>query len=119
MAKTQTTPTIVFIFGGTGDLAHRKLMPALYNLYLDHLLCNHLSVIGIGRSDYSNDSYRDYVKKGVEEFSRRKEDIDKEWKDFAQHIEYVKLDLGDDKAYQCLGTMIKKTNDAWHTEANV
>ena len=118
MAKTQTLPTILFIFGGTGDLAHRKLLPALYNLFLDGFLCNHLLIVGIGRTDYNDDSYRAYIEEGIKEFSRRN-NVGEHWKEFSQHIGYCKLDLSNDKAYSALANTIKKQNEEWKTEANV
>ncbi len=119
MAKTQTSPTIIFIFGGTGDLAHRKLMPALYNLYLDNYLCDKLSIIGIGRSEYTNDSYRQYIKEGIKEFSRRKEEINGQWDVFSQFIEYMRLDLGKNEAYQSMADFIKKKEEDWKAEPTI
>ena len=112
-------PTIIFIFGGSGDLAYRKLIPALYNLYLDQYLPKQFLIVGIGRSRYSQADYADHVKKGVQEFSRRKEGIEETWKDFAQHIDYCPLDLTDVKGYQSLGERIKKEEEAWSARANV
>ena len=89
--KTQVTPsvsanehqsTIVYIFGGSGDLTYRKLMPALYNLYLDKYLPVQFNIVGLGRTEYSNQSYRNYIKKGIEEHSRRKDNIDPPGKNF-------------------------------------
>ena len=57
-------PTIIFIFGGSGDLTYRKLMPALYNLYLDNYLPEKFLIIAIGRTEYTNDAFRDHSKKG-------------------------------------------------------
>jgi glucose-6-phosphate 1-dehydrogenase len=46
------------IFGGAGDLAHRKLLPALYNLYVDGLLPDGTAVVAVGRRDFSDDQFR-------------------------------------------------------------
>ena len=48
----------IVIFGGSGDLAHRKLLPALYNLQVDGLLPRQFAVVSIGRRDYTDDVYR-------------------------------------------------------------
>src|SRR6195952_1502778 len=77
-------PTIIFIFGGSGDLAYRKLMPALYNLYLDKYLPEQFHIIGIGRSVYTEGAYINFIKKGVTEHSRRTESIKTDWKDFSK-----------------------------------
>ncbi len=112
-------PTIIFIFGGSGDLAYRKLVPALYNLYLDQYLPEEFSVVGIGRSAYTQTSYKAHVKKGVQEYSRRKADLQANWQKFARHIEYARMDLESDKAYHSMGTRIKKLEKKWGTRANV
>src|SRR6266550_1241936 len=66
-----TDPVTLVIFGGGGDLAHRKLLPALYNLYVDGLLPPRFAAVGVGRKPLTDESYRDFAKDGVTEFSRR------------------------------------------------
>jgi glucose-6-phosphate 1-dehydrogenase len=119
MTKLQSEPTLIFIFGGSGDLTYRKLIPALYNLYLDNYLSKQISIIAIGRSTFSATSFRSHLKKGIQEFSRRKQEIDGEWKAFSQLIEYYKMDLESDKAYQSIAAKIKKKEAEWNTQATV
>ena len=64
-------PATIVIFGGAGDLAHRKLLPALYNLFLDGALPERTAVVGVGRKELSDDEYRAFAKSGIEAFSRR------------------------------------------------
>ena len=52
---------VMIIFGASGDLTKRKLMPALYSLYKDNRLPEEFSILGIGRTDYADDTYRDYI----------------------------------------------------------
>src|SRR6476469_5452739 len=101
-------PTIIFIFGGSGDLTYRKLMPALYNLYLDNYLPQKFLIVGIGRTDYTNITFRNHSKKGVEEHSRRPNCVKDGWKEFSQSIEYIKADLESDKTYKELSARLKK-----------
>jgi glucose-6-phosphate 1-dehydrogenase len=61
----------IVIFVGGGDLTHRKLVPALYNLHLDGLLPERFAVVGVGRKEMSDDRYRAFAREGVREFSRR------------------------------------------------
>jgi glucose-6-phosphate 1-dehydrogenase len=75
------------IFGGSGDLAHRKLLPALYNLYVDGLLPP-IAVVGVGRSEMSDDKYREFARDGISHFSRRPID-DKAWEKFAPQLHYT------------------------------
>src|SRR5207237_4762191 len=64
-------PVTIVIFGGAGDLAHRKLLPALYNLDLDGFLPPRFAAVGVGRKELSDEQYRAFAKEGVERFSRR------------------------------------------------
>ena len=68
MTNTIIQPTIIYIFGGSGDLTSRKLIPALYNLYIDKYLPEKYSIIGIGRNPFTNTEYRSHSKKGVQAF---------------------------------------------------
>lgn len=111
-------PTIVFIFGGSGDLTYRKLMPALYNLYLDKYLPEQFLIVGIGRTDFTPASFRLHSKKGVEAHSRRPGCVQEGWKEFATHIEYFKADLENDRTYKLIGARIKKQEEQWKAKAN-
>lgn len=59
------------LFGATGDLAQRKLFPALYNLYLDGKLPDTMSIIGLGRRDFSEDTFQSKVEQALHMYSRR------------------------------------------------
>jgi len=61
----------IVIFGGSGDLAHRKLLPALYNLHVDGLLLPGFAVVGVGRKEMTDEAYRAFAKDGITQFSRR------------------------------------------------
>jgi glucose-6-phosphate 1-dehydrogenase len=67
-------PTALVIFGATGDLAHRKLLPALYNLAHEGALPERFELIGIARSDYSDEAFREEARESIERFSRVKPD---------------------------------------------
>ena len=64
-------PCIVVIFGGAGDLSHRKLIPALYNLSLDGELPENFAILGFSMEDLDDDKYRAFARSGIEQFSRR------------------------------------------------
>ena len=69
---------LLVVFGGTGDLAHRKLYPAVYNLYLSGLLPENFALVAVGRRDKSIQDFRSQVMESIREYSRNKvEDIDK------------------------------------------
>ena len=69
-------PTALVIFGATGDLAHRKLLPALYNLAHEGALPERFELLGVARGDLDDESFREMVRESVERFSRRKPDPD-------------------------------------------
>ncbi len=69
-------PTAVVIFGGTGDLAHRKLLPALYNLAHEGALPERFELFGIARSEYSDDEFREQARASIARFSRTRPDPD-------------------------------------------
>jgi len=119
MTSTTIQPTIIFIFGGSGDLTYRKLIPALYNLYIDKYLPEKINIIGIGRNSFTKTAYRNHCKKGVQAFSRRKADIKSSWAKFSQYVEYAKYDLTADKTYNSIASKIKKVEKEWGEEANV
>ena len=110
-------PVVIFIFGGSGDLNYRKLTPALYNLFIDGLMPDKFTIVGIARSDYPGDEYKNHLQEGIHKFSRRKDDS--KWKDFSQHIEYLKLDVADANGYEDLVKTIDKKKAELGTQPTI
>lgn len=96
----------IVIFGGTGDLAYRKLFPALYNLFCLKKLPLGYKIIGIGRREYSQKQYRDIIKSWIKEHSRLKY-TDKDFECFENMISYYKMDMNNVEAYSGLVDFIK------------
>ena len=105
-AGTKTNPTIIAIFGGTGDLTWRKLIPALYNLYLDNWLNLKFSIICMGRKDMTNAAFVKRLKEGVDQFSRRGKTKLKQWGLFSKMIEYKKGEFDNKSLYSYLKKQI-------------
>lgn len=85
-------PLTLVIFGATGDLCHRKLLPALYNLMTDHWLPHEFVVLGVSRQELSNEEFRAEAKRSVAEFSRRP--LDEEvWGRFSRNLFYLPGDF--------------------------
>ncbi|ANE48615.1 glucose-6-phosphate dehydrogenase [Paenibacillus swuensis] len=80
------------IFGATGDLARRKLFPAIYSLYREGKLAEDFAVIGIARRNKTNEEFRADLYESIQEFCRYKADLNDEWERFAEHFEYKSLD---------------------------
>ena len=85
---TKTKPTIITIFGGSGDLTWRKLIPALYNLNIDGWLNEKFSILCIGKDEMKQEAFLTRLKTGVDKFSRRGKTKKAEWDKFAQNIRY-------------------------------
>jgi len=95
----------VVIFGATGDLTHRKLVPALYNLQRERVLPPGFNVIGFARRDWSDDFFRQSLEKDAREFSRTGlEDV--LWSSFAQNITYNQSSFDDPAGYQALAAKL-------------
>ncbi|MEO9147073.1 MAG: glucose-6-phosphate dehydrogenase [Ginsengibacter sp.] len=99
--------TVLFIFGGGGDLNYRKLNPALFNLFLDNAMPDNLSIVGIDRIEYSETDYKKHLKEGIDNFSRTKA-TDAKWKRFSEKISYLKMDVTDAKSYKKIVQIAKK-----------
>jgi glucose-6-phosphate 1-dehydrogenase len=105
-------PCAAVVFGATGDLTARKLMPALYNLARERMLPTGFSVVGYARRDWSDEQFRAAMKEAVSKFSR--EPIEEEiWSNFARDLHYVSGDFADIAGYECLGDRLAK-QDAAH-----
>ena len=113
-------PTIIFIFGGSGDLTNRKLIPALYNLYLDNYLPEKFVVVGVGRTAFASDEeYRNKLLEGVQQFSRRKGEANGDWKKFSERVSYHELDLLNTETYDSLSTWVNDKAKEWNAQPNV
>src|SRR5436309_7666325 len=76
LERLPVRPTALVIFGATGDLAHRKLLPALYNLAHEGALPERFELIGVARRGQSDEDFRRLATESIERFSRRKPDPD-------------------------------------------
>lgn len=112
MYKSKKTPNIFVIFGGTGDLNYRKLMPAIYNLFFDNNLPENFSVICIGRREFSQETYKDKVKESLKKHS--KDTFDEViYSKFENNFSYLKLDFINDKTYAPLKEKIQELCDIY------
>jgi glucose-6-phosphate 1-dehydrogenase len=96
MLRRTPEPCALVIFGASGDLTRRKLMPALYSLALRGLLPEHFGVVGVARSENSDDEFRELMKHAVQEFGRD-EFREETWESLAAGMRYVATDFSDDE----------------------
>lgn len=84
---------VFYIFGATGDLARRKLYPAIYSLYREGKLGERFAVIGLARRVRSHEEFRQDVRASIDEFCRYSVQNNEEWNQFTKHFEYKPLDI--------------------------
>src|ERR1700736_1954287 len=110
-------PCTVVIFGATGDLTHRKLIPALYNLAADGELPPAVSVIGFARREKTDDEFRSEMEEATRKFSRQPV-RDEIWKTFGQSIFYHQSDFGNKAGQKSLAARLDKIDKERGTRGN-
>ncbi|GEO47047.1 glucose-6-phosphate dehydrogenase [Companilactobacillus kimchii] len=106
---------IFIIFGGSGDLAHRKLYPSLFRLYKSGILKDHFAVIGTARRPWSDDYFRETVITSLKDYFDDSEDI---MKGFAKHFFYQSHDVNDSEHYIALKNLAAKLDDQFEAGHN-
>lgn len=102
-------PTIFVIFGGAGDLTHRKLIPALFTLFIERRMPEQFAILGLGRHAYSDEDYRNYLLDGVQQFSRtQKDSITRSWQDFSRHLFFLQGDFNQVGEYDRLNQKLSE-----------
>src|SRR5439155_2198395 len=110
-------PCILVIFGASGDLAHRKLFPALYSLAFRRLLPQHFAVVGVSRSQISDDEFRQQMKEAVQQHSRD-ELRDDAWAALAEGMRYVATDFADEQGEDRLAETLTELDGERGTGGN-
>jgi glucose-6-phosphate 1-dehydrogenase len=108
----------VVIFGASGDLTRRKLLPALYNLAVSRSLPSGFAVVGVARREKSNDLFRTEMKEGVSAFSRRRPIDPAVWNDFERGISYVRGSFDDPRTYADLRAQLEAIDAERKTRGN-
>ncbi|MDD5351482.1 MAG: glucose-6-phosphate dehydrogenase, partial [Chthoniobacteraceae bacterium] len=113
---SETPPCTAFvIFGGTGDLAWRKLIPALFNLQLTGCLPEKTAIIAIGSAEKDEASLRERLQGGVRQFARP--GTPEDWDKFAPRIRYLRADLLDAATYERLAVLLADLDREWACQA--
>jgi glucose-6-phosphate 1-dehydrogenase len=116
-ARAVPQPCSVVIFGATGDLTHRKLLPALYNLAADGELPPAVTVIGFARRPKNDDGFRTEMEEAVKKFSRQAV-RDEIWNTFSQSIFYHQSDFADESGFKTLAERLDKVDKERGTRGN-
>ena len=110
-------PCVVVIFGASGDLTKRKLMPSLFSLACEGLLPEQFAIIGVARSEMDDQSFRQKILAGVEAHSRLKPKCEM-WPGFAQDVFYHRANYDDPAAYKALVELLAKIDQERSVSCN-
>jgi glucose-6-phosphate 1-dehydrogenase len=113
--NVQLKPTVFAIFGGSGDLTWRKLVPSLFDLFQDSSMPADFSIIALDRIKLNDIELHQRFREGIEKFSRRGKVADKVWSKFAKHIYYKQGDFTKPKIYTILKEQCSKLEKEWNT----
>lgn len=111
---TKPVDQLLVIFGASGDLTSRKLIPAIFDLFIQGLLPEHFAVLGVGRTDLTDDSFREKL----EEKLSGKEYTAKQSDDFFRKIHYLSMNTDDPKEYGRLKTTLQEIDEREKTAGN-
>lgn len=117
LQRHRADPCTVVIFGATGDLTHRKLIPALYNLAAAGDLPPQFKVVGFARRDKSDAEFRTELESANRKYSRQ-EHKDELWSNFSESIHYHRSEFSDLDGYKSLGVLLDKFDEERGTPAN-
>jgi glucose-6-phosphate 1-dehydrogenase len=117
--KVELQPTILVIFGAAGDLTWRKLIPALYSLFLDRWLPERFAIVGLDGKSMSDDEYHQRLHQGIDRFSRHGPTNEESWKNFAAYLtEFISADFSNPETYTTLGKRLAAQEKSWNTKTN-
>jgi glucose-6-phosphate 1-dehydrogenase len=111
-------PCCVVIFGASGDLTKRKLLPALYRLVQERLLPAEFAIIGLARTEMSTDDFRARMKEAIAEFSEAKSVDEEVWNSFAQGLYYLTADINNPADYDKLSELLNQVDTERGTQGN-
>src|SRR6185312_14874354 len=115
--RRRPDPCILVIFGASGDLNAKKLMPALYSLAYRRLLPENFGIIGAARSEESDDEFRERMQQAVKDHARDPFE-DEVWERLAEGMRYVTLDFADEKGENDLRDRLNELDNERGTQGN-
>ena len=116
--EERIAPCAFVLFGATGDLTRRKIIPALFSLSLQHLLPEPFVIVAFARRDKSDAGFRTELRDAVKEFAPKLPADSPEWEAFAKNIYYLKSDLNDLPGYERLAARLKELDDSYKLGGN-
>ncbi len=128
-STSQSAPVSIIIFGASGDLTERKLIPALYTLFAEHRLDDQFAVIGVARSKFNADGgaqgsgdqdegFRAHLRDGVRQHARVAAEDDAVWRAFAEHLHYCQGEYDKPETYHNLSQLLLELDNSCQTCGN-
>jgi glucose-6-phosphate 1-dehydrogenase len=111
-------PCAFVLFGATGDLAHRKVVPAIYQLWRTNLLPVEFSLVAVARRPYTSEAFAAELKASLEKYSRVLPIDEDSWAELAKRITYQQLDFADDAGFDSLGQKLDELDAKCGTAGN-
>jgi glucose-6-phosphate 1-dehydrogenase len=111
-------PCVLVIFGASGDLTHRKLIPAVFDLFQAGLLSKHFCVLGFSRSQLTDDDFRRTAREGLDSFAAGTIESDRYWDEFKSSLHYMSGQFDEPASYQRLRERLQKIDDGHGTQGN-
>jgi glucose-6-phosphate 1-dehydrogenase len=109
---------VVIIFGAAGDLTSRKLIPAMFNLFLDKWLGEKFAIIGIDRVEMTDDAFRKHLRERNDKLSRRGKADDDLWNNFASRVNYIYGDVNNSEVYKRLVSRLSEIDKQYGLVTN-
>jgi glucose-6-phosphate 1-dehydrogenase len=109
---------ILIVFGASGDLTWRKLIPAIYNLFLDGQCPEPFAVLGMDRVEMGDEAFRQHLREGIDQFSRRGKADEATWKKFASRLFFQKADFAEDASFAALVAKLQALSQGCPKEPN-
>jgi glucose-6-phosphate 1-dehydrogenase len=111
-------PCVIVIFGASGDLTHRKLIPALFDVFQEGLISKHFAVLGFSRSPLSDDDFRRTARDGLEHYASNTVRSDHAWDEFQSCLHYMSGQFNDPESYRTLRQRLENIDAAHGTQGN-
>ncbi len=109
---------ILVIFGASGDLTYRKLIPAIFDLHINNLLPERFAVVGVSRSDLSDEQFRGKMRDGISKYASFKSVVDGRLSAFLEKLHYLPMDTESSGDYAGLKAYLQKTDEDHQTGGN-
>ncbi len=109
MMARKAPPQAIVIFGASGDLTRRKLLPAFYHLFVEGLLPGDFAIVGFARSEWTDDAFREHAQRSIREFGRA-EPSGESWESFAGHLRYFRGEFSDEGAFEPLVDYLERVD---------